>query len=368
MSAHLLSAPHAHAPDSVPRIMSLVLLAVAPATLYGIVLFGWPALNLFVITILTCLLCEAVCLRLAGHPVRSFLLDGSALLTGVLLALSLPPWAPWWIGVVGGFFAIVVGKQVFGGIGQNIFNPAMLARVALLVSFPVEMTLWLEPRPLFSSHAPGFLEGLAITFGGIPNIDAVSGATILGRIRTELGMSHALSQILPGHYQAGTAALGWTGGSLGETSDLLALLGGLWLLYRRVMTWHVPVAMLAAVLVLSSGLHWLNPERFAGPTVHLLSGGLMLGAFFFATDPVTSPTTKMGQLIFGAGCGALVYIIRTWGGYPEGVAFAVVLMNAATPLIDHYVRPRIYGRTWRGRSRPVPEHAKRPPIGSGEAE
>ena len=348
MNAHLPSAPHAHAPDSVPRIMGLVLLAAAPATLYGIVLFGWPALNLLLVTVLTCLLCEAVCLRLAGHAARPFLLDGSALLTGILLALSLPPWAPWWIGAVGAFFAIVISKQVFGGIGQNIFNPAMLARVALLVSFPVEMTLWLEPHPLFSSHAPGFLEGLTITFGGIPDIDAVSGATILGRIRTELGMARELGQILPGHYQAGTAALGWTGGSLGETSDFLALLGGLWLLWRRVFTWHVPVAMLA--------------------TVHLLSGGLMLGAFFIATDPVTSPTTKLGQLIFGAGCGALVYIIRTWGGYPEGVAFAVVLMNAATPLIDHYIRPRIYGRTWRGQSRPVPEHAKRPPVGSGEAE
>jgi electron transport complex protein RnfD len=368
MSVFPTSAPHAPAPDSVPRIMGLVLLAVAPALLYGIVLFGWPALNLLLVTVLACLLCEVVCLRLSGHLVRSFLLDGSALLTGVLLALSLPPWAPWWIGAVGGFFAIVVGKQVFGGIGQNIFNPAMLARVALLVSFPVEMTLWLEPRPLFSSHAPGFMEGLAITFAGIPDIDAVSGATILGHIRTELGMARELGQILPGYYQAGTAALGWTGGSLGETSDLLVLLGGLWLLWRRVITWHVPVALLGAVLVLAGGLHLLEPGRFASPTVHLLSGSLMLGAFFIATDPVTSPTTKLGQLIFGAGCGALVYVIRTWGGYPEGVAFAVVLMNAATPLIDHYVRPRIYGRTWRGQSRPVPERAKRPPVESGEAE
>ncbi len=368
MSLFPTSAPHAHAPDSVPRIMGLVLLAAVPTTLYGFVLFGWPALNLLLVTVVACLLCEAVCLRLAGHAVRPFLMDGSALLTGVLLALSLPPWAPWWIGAVGAFFAIVVGKQVFGGIGQNIFNPAMLARVALLVSFPVEMTLWLEPRPLFSGHAPGFLEGLAITFSGIPDIDAVSGATILGRIRTELGMARELGQILPGHYQAGVAALGWTGGSLGETADLLVLLGGLWLLWRRVMTWHVPVAMLATVLVLAGGLHLLNPERFAGPAVHLLSGGLMLGAFFIATDPVTSPTTKLGQLIFGAGCGAFVYIIRPWGGYHEGVAIAVVLMNAATPLIDHYVRPRIYGRTWRGQSRPVPERAKRRPVGSGEAE
>ena len=187
MSVHLPSAPHAHAPDSVPRIMGLVSLAVAPAALYGIVLFGWPALNLFSVTILACLLCEAACLRLAGHPVRPFLLDGSALLTGVLLALSLPPWAPWWIGVIGAFFAIVVGKQVFGGIGQNIFNPAMLARVMPLVSFPVEMTTWLEPRPWFSATTPSFLEGLRITFGGSPMADGVTGATLLGHLRTELG-------------------------------------------------------------------------------------------------------------------------------------------------------------------------------------
>lgn len=361
------SAPHAHAPDSVPRLMALVLAAVAPALLYGVILFGWPALNLLMVTILACLLAEAACLRLAGQPLRPFLSDGSALLTGVLLAMSLPPWAPWWIGAVGGAFAIVVGKQVFGGIGQNLFNPAMLARVMLLVSFPVEMTLWLEPRPLFSSQAPGFLEGLAITFAGIPNIDAVSGATVLGRIRTELGLSRELGQIL-GHYQPGLAGIGWSGGSAGETSELLILLGGLWLLWRRVIGWHIPVALLVAVLILSGSLHLVDPRRFAGPEVHLLSGGLMLGAFFIATDPVTSPTTKLGQILFGAGCGALIYVIRTWGGYPEGVAFAVVLMNAATPLIDHYVRPRIYGRTWRGQSRPVPERSKRRTAESGDAE
>lgn len=348
--------------------MGQVLVAVTPALLYGIALFGWPTLNLLLVTVLSCWLCEAVCLWLAGRPVRPFLLDGSATLTGVLLVLSLPPWAPWWIGAVGAFFAIGIGKQVFGGIGQNLFNPAMLARVALLVSFPVEMTLWLEPRPLFSSAAPSFLEGLALTFGSIPAIDAVSGATVLGRIRTELGLSHELSQILTGHYQTRLAALGWTSGSAGETSELLILLGGLWLLWRRTITWPIPVAMLAAVLVLSGGLHWSNPQRFAGPEVHLLSGGLMLGAFFIATDPVTSPSARLGQLLFGAGCGALVYIIRTWGGYPEGVAFAVVLMNAATPLIDHYVRPRIYGRTWRGQSRPVSERAKRRAADSEPAE
>jgi len=357
----LISGPHTHVADGVSRIMFTVLLAVLPAAGYGIYLFGWPTLNLFSITLLTCLACEALSLRLAGKPPKPSLMDGSALLTGVLLAMSLPPWAPWWIGVLGGFFAIVLGKQIFGGIGQNVFNPAMLARVALLVSFPVEMTFWLEPRPFFSSQAPGFLEGLSITFGSVTNLDGISGASILGRVRTELSMAHGLSQSLPGHYNPTTSALGLTPGSLGETAELPILIGGLWLLSRRLITWQIPAAMLGTVILLATGLHLLNPERFADATLHLLSGSLMLGAFFIATDPVTSPTTSRGQLLFGAGCGALVYIIRTWGGYPEGVAFAVVLMNAVTPVIDYYIRPRIYGRTRRGQPLPVTS-ATQPPA------
>ncbi|MDQ5909597.1 MAG: H+/Na+-translocating ferredoxin:NAD+ oxidoreductase subunit [Pseudomonadota bacterium] len=345
--------PHAHSQDSVPKLMGRVLLALLPATLYGVVLFGWPAFNLLAVTVLACLLGEAVCLWLAGRSVRLGMLDGSALLTGMLLALSLPPWAPWWIGAIGGAFAIVVGKGVFGGTGQNVFNPAMLARVMLLVSFPVQMTTWLDPHPWLSGSAPSFLEGLQVTFGHWAATDGVTGPTILGHIRTELGMNHALSQSVPGHYQSALAAVGWTGGSLGETAEILILLGGLWLLWRRAITWQIPVAMLVTVLLLASGFHWANPERFADPLLHLLSGSLMLGAFFIATDPVTSPLAPVGQIVFGIGCGALVYIIRTWGGYPEGIAFAVVLMNAATPLIDHYFRPRIYGRTWRGESRPI---------------
>ena len=349
----LAGAPHAHDGDSVSRLMGAVLLALAPATLYGIVLFGWPALNLLTVTVLACLLGEAGCLWLAGRSVRLGVLDGSALLTGVLLALSLPPWVPWWIGAIGGGFAIVVGKQVFGGTGQNVFNPAMLARVMLLVSFPVEMTTWLEPRPWLSGSAPSFLEGLQITFVRLAATDGVTGATILGHLRTELSLSQPIEQILPGHYQPALAAVGWTGGSLGETSAILILLGGLWLMWRRAITWQIPVTMLGTVLVLASSFYWVNPERYADPILHLVSGSLMLGAFFIATDPATSPITPWGQAAFGIGCGAFVYIIRTWGGYPEGVAFAVVLMNAATPLIDHYLRPRIYGRTWRGQPRPI---------------
>lgn len=364
----LLSAPHIHSPDNVQRIMLAVLLALGPSALYGIFLFGWPALNLFLITTMTCLACEAASLWLAGKPTWSSLKDTSALLTGILLAMSLPPWAPWWIGVLGGFFAIVIGKQVFGGLGQNVFNPAMLARVALLVSFPVEMTFWLEPRPFFSAHAPDFLTGLAITIDGIGQLDGYSGASILGQVRTELAQAHPISRVLGEHYRITAAGIGNSAGSLGETSEVLLLAGGIWLLQRRIITWHIPVTMLASVAILATGFHLIDPERYADPLLHLLSGGLVLGAFFIATDPVTSPTTRAGQLLFGTGCGVLVYIIRTWGGYPEGVAFAVVLMNAATPVIDYYLHPRIYGREHSGKPLPKPVTRLQPSARAQESD
>lgn len=346
-----LASPHAHAPLTVPRVMGTVLLALLPATLFGLYQFGWPALNLLLVTVVAGLLTEALCLRLAGRPLRPALTDGSIILTGVILALTLPPWAPWWIGAIGGAFAALVGKQVFGGIGQNLFNPAMTGRVALLIAFPLEMTTWVEPRPLFSEAAPGFVEGLAITFGGgiasFGAIDAITSATVLDQLRTELGQGGSVAVALAGH-QTATGLFGTQAGSFGETSALLLLAGGLYLLARRIITWHIPVALLGSVALFAGLLHLFEPSSHAGPLFHLLSGGVILTAFFVATDPVGAPTSAAGKLLFGAGCGLLIVIIRTWGGYPEGAAFAVLLMNAATPVIDHYVRPRIYGRGRRG--------------------
>ncbi len=341
--------PHTHGTLNVTRIMLTVWLALLPASVYAIYLFGWPVLNLFLITVTTALLSEAATLWLAGKDVRNGISDGSGLLTAWLLAMTLPPWAPWWIAVVGAVFAVVVGKQVFGGIGQNLFNPAMLGRVALLIAFPLEMTTWVNPQPLFTEAAPGFINSLAITFNGLSNIDAVSGATVLGHMKTELGRGVPLAEVLPGFFSLQQGAMGAMRGSLGETSALLILIGGIFLLLRRLITWHIPVAMLASVTVLATLMHLIDPARYADASVHLLSGALILGAFFIATDPVGSPSTPRGQLIFGAACGALIYIIRTWAGFPEGVAFAVLLMNAATPLIDHYFRPRIYGRSSDGK-------------------
>lgn len=356
MSTSMLSAPFTRSELQIQSIMLTVVLALAPGTAWGVFIFGWPALFIFAVTVVSAVAFEAACLALAGKRVGATLLDGSALLTGWLIALTLPPWVPWWIGVVGAFIGIVLGKQVYGGLGQNLFNPAMLARVALLVSFPVEMTVWASPAPPFSSSAPGLLESFAITFGSLAPPDGSTGATMLGWVKTEFSQGRLLNESLDsGDYGFFKSFLGWTGGSLGETSAVLFLLGGGWLLKKQIITWHIPFAMLGTVFLLASVFTLVNGERYPGPLFHLTSGALMLGAFFIATDYVTSPNSPTGQLIFGAGCGLLVYVIRTWGSYPEGVAFAVLLMNSLTPVIDHYVRPRIYGRDRKGRPLELPE-------------
>lgn len=339
--------PHAHAPISVNRVMALVMLALTPATFFGFWLYGWPAINVWVMSLLAALLGEALVLRLQQRAVRPVLMDGSGLLTAWLLALSLPPWAPWWIAVLGSLFAVIISKQLYGGLGQNPFNPAMAARVMLLISFPMEMTTWVAPAPLGSIHAPGWLEGLAVTFAG-SQVDGMASASLLGHVKTEFTRGIGLEQALSGYYAPLDALLGSRAGSLGETAALFLLAGGLFLIFKRIITWHAPVAMLIGVVVPALIFSAVSPDHYAGPLYHLLSGGLMLGAFFIITDPVTSPNTATGQFIFGLGCGLLTWIIRTWGGYPEGVAFAVMLMNAATPIIDHYVKPRIYGRNRKG--------------------
>ncbi|MBZ0215960.1 MAG: RnfABCDGE type electron transport complex subunit D [Fimbriimonadaceae bacterium] len=343
-----IGGPYAHKPTSVRKVMFLVILALCPATLWGLYLFGWPAINLFLVTMIAALLFEAASLWLARKRVWPFVTDGSALLTAWLLALSLPPWAPWWIGVIGAAIAIIVGKQVFGGLGQNVFNPAMVARVVLLTSFPLEMTIFVAPAPLMTATAPSFLDGLAITFAGGIGVDVVSSASLLGHLNTELARGISVVDAMAGQIDLLHMGLGMMPGSMGETSAVLILLGGLFLLVTRVISWPIPASLLGTLIILSSLFNWIDPSRFADVSVHLLAGATLLGAFFIATDPVTSPATKKGQLIFGAGCGALIFIIRTWAGYPEGVAFAVLLMNAMTPLIDRTVKPRIFGRTRRG--------------------
>lgn len=346
------SGPFTHAPTSVPKIMNTVLLALAPATLFELYLFGWPAVFLFLVSVGACMAAEAGCLRLAGKPVAATLRDGSAALTGWLLALSLPPWAPWWVPVVGAVFAIPLAKHVFGGLGQNVFNPAMVARVALLVSFPVQMTLFVAPQPLFAAGSPGFVDALAITFGQ-GTLDSMSAASALGYVKTELSRGIPVTQSLAHVPDLMDLALGAKPGSMGETSVVLIALGGVILLVRRIITWHIPVAVIGTLFALGTLFNAIDPGRFTPGAFHVLSGATMLGAFFIATDYVTSPVSKKGQLAFGVGVGLLTWCIRTFAGYPEGMAFAVLLMNALTPIIDQHFRPRMFGRTRKGEPLPL---------------
>lgn len=341
-------APHTSTPNSTGRIMACVMLALMPSTLFGFWLYGWPAIYLWGVTVGFALLGEWLVLRLRKRAARPILLDGSAALTGWLLAVSLPPWAPWWIGAFGGLFATTLGKQAFGGLGQNLFNPAMVARVALLISFPVQMTAWVGPAPLFAHGSPGPFDALFILFRGIaPAFDALTSATTLGFAKTE--MSRGIDLVQSAAHIPALSLIGSRPGSLGETGALLITGGGLGLLTLRIISWHIPVAMLSGLALPALILHATDPGRYLDAGSHLLSGGAMLGAFFIATDYVTSPNAPLGKLIFGAGCGLLTWIIRTWAGYPEGVAFAVLLMNSLTPIIDSYCKPRIYGRDRRGR-------------------
>jgi electron transport complex protein RnfD len=357
MTTMTSSAPFTHSANSVQKTMSLVLLALTPATLFNLYLFGWPAILLFTVTVGACVTIEAGCLSLAGKPVRASLADYSAVLTGWLLAMSLPPWAPWWLGLLGAVFAIAMAKHAFGGLGQNVFNPAMVGRTVLLISFPVAMTTWIVPHPLFSAGAPGLLDAIAITLGGhLP--DAVSSASALGHIKTELSrhipVTESMAQV-PGLMDM---LLGLRAGSMGETSAILILGGGLFLMAKRIISWHIPVGVLGGLFVIAEIFHYVDPARFTSGAFHLVSGATFLGAFFIATDYVTSPVSKKGQLIFGIGCGLLIWLIRNFAGYPEGVAFAVLLMNGLAPIIDRYTRPRAFGRDRKGE--PLPLVKERP--------
>jgi len=318
---YLSSSPHISAGETTDQIMRQVIYALLPACAVSVYLFGLPALGVLVLCSAGCVAFEALCQKLLNQPLT--IRDGSAALTGLLLALNLPPASPWWLALVGAFVAIVIAKQVYGGLGYNPFNPALVARVVLLISFPVQMTRWTAPAPLGSG------------------LDAVTSATPLGAAK-EAVMLHGQ---LPAELSAGLGRyfLGEMAGSLGEVSALALLLGGLYLLARKIITWHIPASYLGSVVVFSSIFWLVDSSRYPDPLFQLLTGGLLLGAFFMATDMVTSPLTKGGMLIFGVGCGLITVLIRLFGGYPEGVSFAILLMNAATPLIDRYTQPKKFG-------------------------
>ena len=319
----LTSSPHVHCGESISVVMYNVFIALLPATIVGIYVFGFPALKIVVLCSVFSILAEYLWQKIFKRKITAF--DGSALVTGLLLALNLPAASPWWVALIGSFVAIIIGKQVFGGLGNNTFNPALVARVFLLISFPVQMTKWMKP----------------VLKGSFLSPDIVTGATPLGLAKEEV--------MLHGHLIQAKAVsmfdllVGNVGGCIGEVSALALIAGGLYLIYRGYVRWQIPVYFIATVFVIT-GIMWvIKSSSYVNPFYHIFSGGLMLGAFFMATDMVTSPITEKGMIIFGIGCGLLTAVIRLWGGYPEGVSFAILLMNACVPLIDKYTKPKKFG-------------------------
>ncbi len=321
---------------SVSQVMTQVCLALIP----GIAVYAWlvgPAILVqLAIASFTALLAEAAILRLRDKPLALFLSDGSAVVTAWLIALTFPPLAPWWLVATGTLFAIVVAKHLYGGLGQNPFNPAMVAFAVCIVAFPALMSQW----PSIGLKLP-LLDQLNIIFGLAPRVDALSGATPLDAMKTALKLGEG--QVNVAHLLENQDIYGNFAGRGWEWVTGAYLLGGLWLWQRKLITWHAPLAFLAAMVLISGGLWLYRPDSFASPLFHLLSGGAMLGAFFIITDPVSGCTTPRGKLIFGFGAGLLAYIVRVFGGYPDGVAFAVLLMNLSAPLIDRLTQPRIFG-------------------------
>lgn len=336
------ASPHWRPTVDVPAMMRQVLYALVPAAVAYTWFFGPGLVINCVIATLAALLSEIVALRIRGRPVRVFATDGSAVVTAVLLAFALPPLAPWWLTCTGTVFAIVFAKHLYGGLGYNVFNPAMAGYAAVLLSFPERMTRWLPPHIGDLDYRElSFVETLHYTLtGSFPqaiDIDAVTRATPLDVIRTQLGLMHTMTEVLANPVFGDFGGRGW------EWVGNFITLGGLWLLYKGIIRWHTPAAMLAALLAVSTLAFIADPETHASPLFHLYAGGTLLGAFFIATDPVSSPSTSRGRLVYGAGCGILTFIIRSFASYPDGVAFAVLLMNSAAPLIDRHTRPRIFG-------------------------
>lgn len=313
--------PHVHGGDSIEKNMYGVLIALVPTFIFSIVFFGLGAILVTLTSVAACLVFEYVIQKYLMKQ-RPTIWDGSAIITGVLLAFNLPSSLPLWIVVIGALVAIGIGKMSFGGLGNNIFNPALVGRVFLLISFPVQMTTWPVPN-------------------GFATADAVTGATPLALVKEAVKNGQAVGDTLSSvGITTGNLILGNIGGSLGEVAAIGLLLGFAYMLIRKIISWHIPVAIFATVIVFSGILNLADPVQFAGPVFHLFTGGLMLGAIFMATDYVTSPMTHKGMLIYGVGIGLLTVIIRVFGAYPEGMSFAILIMNGFTPLINRYCKPR----------------------------
>ncbi|MGB1239681.1 MAG: electron transport complex subunit RsxD [Pseudomonadales bacterium] len=337
MSLIRITSPHVQRPTRTADIMRLVILATLPGAIAMTYFFGWGTLINIALAGTSALVFEALCIKIRKRPVGFFLKDNSALLTAVLLGLALPPLAPWWITITAVFVAIVIAKQLYGGLGQNPFNPAMVGYALVLISFPVEMTRWSAPFDLAGNawNVPSFTQTLSVIFNGWqPQVDAFSSATPLDVLKHRNGLTTEevwrTSEVLAnaGAWYAVSAAY---------------FIGGIFLIYRKIFTWHAPISLLLTLGLIASVFYAIDPDSYADPLVHLFSGATMLGAFFIITDPVSCATSNRGKIVFAAGVGILVYCVRTWGNYPDAIAFAVMLMNLSAPFIDQYTQPRSYG-------------------------
>ncbi len=343
----IASAPFTHNTQSTSVVMLWVLLAAIPGIAVQIYFFGMGTLYQIILAMITALVTETIAVRLRKFPVINVLKDNSAIVTALLLGVSLPPLAPWWMIVLGTAFAVIIAKQCYGGLGQNPFNPAMVGYVVLLISFPVQMTSWLPPQEL-QSYDISALDSLYVIFTGHTptgvtldvirtGVDGMSQAKPLDSFKTGL-LTHPISDVLQQPILQGSlSGIGW------QWVNVAYLLGGLIMLNRRIINWHIPVSFLATLALLATVSWLLDDNRYSSPLIQLFSGATMLGAFFIATDPVTASTTPRGRIIYGVLIGLLVWLIRVYGGYPDAVAFAVLLTNIAVPLIDHYTQPRAYG-------------------------
>ena len=319
------ASPHVHSASTSQRVMYDVLIALIPAFLVSLYVFGISAFIMTSVAVISCIIFEYI--------IQKYLLktevtvsDGSALITGILLAFNLPSTLPLWMVITGSLVAIGIAKMSFGGLGYNIFNPALVGRVFLLVSFPVQMTSW--PTPIENNATL---------------VDAITGETTLGIIKEGLLYGETMTSLSDKLPSVTELLLGFTSGSAGEMSALALLLGGIYLLARKIITWHIPLTILV-VMAVFTGIFWLvDPEHYASPLIHVLSGGAILGAFFMATDLVTSPMTKKGMIIFSVGIAIITVVIRLYGAYPEGISFAILIMNAFVPLINKYFKPRRFG-------------------------
>lgn len=332
--------PYLSGAPSVSNIMLSVMFALVPGIIAYVWVFGGGVLVTLILATITALLAESTMLKLRGKPIKPFIFDLSAVVTAWLLALAIPPLTPWWLIVVGTLFAIVIAKQLYGGLGYNPFNPAMIGYAVLLISFPALMTQW--PAPLFLAKIQlGFWEQANFILGGIlpgeVKFDALTSATPLDYLKTQLKLHHDVASITQSTYY------GHFGGKGVEWVASGYLLGGIYLMWKRIIPWQMPAAFLGALAMISGLFYLVNPAAYADPLLHLFSGASMLCAFFIITDPVSGPTTPRGRLIFSIGIALFVYLVRVFGGYPDGVAFAVIFFNICAPLIDMLTQPRVFG-------------------------